>query len=352
MPLIIVLSLLAIVAIGTVCFLDHPSFGRLPRGQRLERIQKSPNYRDGQFRNQEPTQQLTSDKGLLANLINFLFSKPPRLRPDEPLPITHPQWGETDRSEDCIAWFGHSSYLLQTAGQRILVDPVFYDAAPVSFVNRPFRHANAFRPSDLPDSIDVLLITHDHWDHLDYRTVKELRERVQHVVVPLGIGEYFEYWGYPAHKITELDWDDSTALGPQLTIHCLPTRHFSGRGLHPNKTLWASYMVQTDTACIYIGGDGGYDGRFRRIGQRFPHIDLAILENGQYDKDWAYIHTMPEQLGQVVRDLNPRRFITVHHSKYALAKHPWDEPLHTEQDVARQTGMPLVILQLGQIEKL
>ena len=178
----------------------------------------------------------------------------------------------------------------------------------------------------MPD-IDYLVISHDHWDHLDYRTVKSLKDRVGKVICGLGVGEHFEYWGYDKDRLVELDWYEDAVLENGFAVHCLPTRHFSGRGLKANQTLWASFLIETPSQKIYMAGDGGYDSHFEEIGKHFPDIDLAILENGQYNEGWNLIHLMPSDMAKAAKDLKAKKIMTVHHSKYALAKHPWDEPL-------------------------
>jgi len=169
---------------------------------------------------------------------------------------------------------------------------------------------------------------------VDYRTVTELKSRIGKVVCPLGVGEHFEYWGFEPEKIIELDWHETAALGDGFAVHCLPSRHFSGRGLNPNRTLWASFLLETPARQVYMGGDGGYGKHFAQIGRQFPGIDLAILENRQYNEAWKYIHTMPDQLSLAAKELGAKQIITVHHSKFALARHRWDEPLATEAALA------------------
>ncbi len=200
----------------------------------------------------------------------------------------------------------------------------------------------------MPKEIDFLLISHDHWDHLDYQTVIELKGRVKKVVCPLGVGENFEYWGYDKQQLIELDWYES-ADSEDLTFHCLPTQHFSGRGFWKAKTMPASWLMESPSRKVFFSGDGGYSSRFKRFGEQFPSIDLAIMENGQYDANWSQIHTMPEQLGQAVAELGAKRFVTVHHSKFCLSNHPWDEPRKNERRAAEQFGLQLVTCQLGEL---
>lgn len=346
-----IVLLLFVAGVAVAALAVRPSFGRMPRGERLARIERSPNYRGGQFRNLQPTPALTSDKGFVRNLLAFAFRSKAGLRPESPVPVVRTDLRTLDSARDQLVWFGHSSYLLLLNGRRILVDPVFRSAAPFDFLNKAFPGTDCYRPEAMPD-VDLLVITHDHWDHLDYRTVCELRERIGTVVCPLGVGEHFEYWGFDPERIVELDWDEEAVPMAGLEIVCLPARHFSGRDFRRNRTLWASYLLRTPSRQIYIGGDGGYGTHFARIGRQFPDIDLAILENGQYNADWRYIHTMPEQLPQVVADLGARRVLTVHHSKYALARHPWDEPLKSAAALARHAPPSVLQPVIGEVVAL
>ncbi|MDR0965233.1 MAG: MBL fold metallo-hydrolase [Myxococcales bacterium] len=335
--LFVILAVIGVVVIAAIAFVHQPSFGQLPRGARLERIERSSHYRDGKFQNLSPTPTFTGDaRGLVSGIGEFLNRKQDGLVPTRPIAAIETDLRALDPSKDQLIWFGHSSFLLQVEGKRLLVDPVFDAAAPLAFINRPFPGTDIYAAEDMPEDIDVLLISHDHWDHLDHDTVVKLMGRVKRVVCGLGVGAHFEHWGYPEAKIVELDWNERVELGDGFTIHALPARHFSGRGLSSGKSLWASFLVQAPSQKIYVSGDGGYDAHFADIGQRFGDIDLVILENGQYNKDWKYIHLMPEHLGRAARELNAKALLTVHHSKYLLSTHPWDEPLKNAADVARE----------------
>ena len=347
----ILTGIILAAAIAGLIILNLPAFGRLPRGSRLERILQSPNYRDGQFRNLEASPMMTGDKSRLSGILEFLFRKKEGLRPDAAVPALKTDLRALDRDSNLLVWFGHSSYLLQAEGRRVLVDPVFRAAAPFSFLNRPFKGTDIYRPGDMPD-VDLLVITHDHWDHLDYRTVTELKSRIGKVVCPLGVGEHFEYWGFDPEKIIELDWHETAALGDGFAVPCLPSRHFSGRGLNPNRTLWASFLLETPARQVYMGGDGGYGKHFAQIGRQFPGIDLAILENGQYNEAWKYIHTMPDQLSLAAKELGAKQIMTVHHSKFALARHRWDEPLATEAALAADTALHVLRPEIGEVVPL
>jgi L-ascorbate metabolism protein UlaG (beta-lactamase superfamily) len=189
-----------------------------------------------------------------------------------------------------LIWFGHSSYLLRINGINILVDPVFSGyASPYSFLGGCFPGSNVYGVEDMPD-IDILLLTHDHYDHLDFDTVMKLQHKTKAIITSLGVGSHLQYWGIAANKITELDWWQSKEIFTGFRFTAAPARHFSGRGFTRAKTLWSSFILQAGEYKIYLGGDSGYDTHFSEIGRQYGPFDLAILENGQYDLRWKYIH--------------------------------------------------------------
>ncbi|MBD8387257.1 MBL fold metallo-hydrolase [Dysgonomonas sp. BGC7] len=350
--MIITLSILGILAIAIIVFLNQANFGSTPTGERKERVQNSPNYRDGKFQNLSETPQLTGDKGMMGMMYDFLFGDYKRVTPIGEIPSVKTDLLSLDRKQDMLVWFGHSSYFIQIDGKRILVDPVLDGAAsPVSFVNKPFKGSDLYKTSDIPD-VDYLFISHDHWDHLDYGSVMALKDKVGKIVCGLGVGEHFEKWGFDKSKIIELDWEENAALEDNFMVYCLPSRHFSGRGLSPNQSLWASFLLQAPSMKIYIGGDSGYDTHFERIGTQFDEIDLAILENGQYGSGWKFIHMMPDQVVQAVKDLNAKILLPVHSSKFKLANHPWDEPLIEVTRIAEEKNQQTITPMIGEVVNL
>lgn len=350
--MIITLSILGILAFVTIIFLNQANFGRLPKGERKERISNSPNFRDEKFQNLSETPQLTGDKGSAAMMYDFLFGHYKRTTPTDIIPSVKTDLLNIDRSKDILVWFGHSSYFIQIDGKRILVDPVLDGvASPVSFINKPFKGSDAYKTKDIPD-IDYLFISHDHWDHLDYESVMAMKNRIGKVICTLGVGEHFEKWGFDKNKIIELDWNENASLDQDFTTYCLPSRHFSGRGLSPNQSLWGSFLLQTPTMKIYIGGDSGYDTHFSQIGKQFGEIDLAILENGQYGSGWKYIRMMPDQVIQAAKDLNVKALLPAHSSKFKLANHPWDEPLIQASLIAEKENQRTMTPMIGEIVHL
>ena len=318
--------------------------GRQPRGERLERCRRSPQWRGGEFVNVYETPLMTGDDGFFGQMYKFLFGRVENLHPANDVPTAKSSLKDIPRSEEVCVWLGHSTVYIQTGGARFLFDPVLTNQLPVWWFMRPFRGADVYTTDDIPE-VDYLVITHDHWDHLDWKTVTALRDRVGHVVCALGIGEHFEYWGYPKEKIHDLDWGES--FGP---LRCLPTRHFSGR-MGQHKTLWASYLIDGPRR-IFVSGDGGYDERFKRFGEHYPGIDLAIMENGQYDEGWRHIHTLPRELPTAISELGARRVLTYHNSKYALANHSWTEPLDSIYTAAKGQPWQLLTPRIGEQVRL
>ena len=349
---LIIVGIVILLGGAGLAVLSHPAFG-LWRHVSKERIQASPNYRDGMFQNQEPTPQFTGDTASTSGTLWRFLTKKDTLRvPQEPLTAVKTDLKSLPTDNDWLVWFGHSSYLFCLNGKRYLVDPVLKPEWPATLMMKPFAGTDIYRPEDLPD-IDVLIITHEHWDHMEYATLRDIRERVKHVVCPLGITDYLRYWGYADEIITEMDWYE-TANSQQLTansqITCLPSRHFSNRllGKH-NQTLWASFLVEAGGRKVYVGGDGGYDKRFSEIHERFGAVDLALLENGQYNASWKYIHTTPEDLEKVVLDLQAKQVFTVHHDKFALSVHPWNEPDSVAHEIAKKHAIRLLDAPIGTV---
>lgn len=349
--LIILISIVIVLALATVAFLNQASFGKLPEGERLERIEKSPQYKNGKFVNRLPTNQVSDEKSKLQSLYDFLFKTIKDMRPENDLPTVKTNLKTIDLNQDVLIWLGHSSLYIQNSGKRILVDPVLVSASPVSFFNKAFKGTNGYQPTDLPN-IDYLILTHDHWDHLDYNTMKNLKDRTQKVICPLGVGAHLKRWGFDVSKIIEMDWNDAEQLDENIKITALPARHFSGRGLTSNKSLWASFMLQSPIGNIYLSGDSGYDTHFQDIKKQFGNIDLAVMENGQYNEDWKDIHILPHKLVTAVKELNPKRLMTIHNSKYALARHTWYDPLEKISEASKQNNFNLLTPMIGETVNL
>jgi L-ascorbate metabolism protein UlaG (beta-lactamase superfamily) len=327
----------------------QPKFGKKPSGVRLQKIAQSPNYKNGAFQNLNHTPSLTEGASFYSVLKEFLFVKKERLKPKNIIPTIKTDLLKLKIQENVLIWFGHSSYFMQVDGKRILVDPVLSGAAsPLSFTTKAFAGTDVYSTEDIPE-IDYLFISHDHWDHLDYETIIKIKPKIKNIICGLGVGEHFEKWGFNPQNIIEQDWNESVILENGFIINTLPARHFSGRTFKRNTSLWLSFAFKTPNFNIYLGGDSGYDEHFSKIGKDFGPFDLAILENGQYDKSWKYIHMMPAEVLQAAKDLNTAMLFPVHSSKFALSNHQWDAPLKTITQANRSDTLKLITPKIGEL---
>lgn len=342
--------IVALLIIAFFAVTSQSKFGAIPKAERMERIKQSPNYKDGKFQNLSETPQMSEEASFVPMVKEYFGAK--NKKPNGKVPTIKTNLLDLKKEEDVLVWFGHSSYFMQVDGIKILVDPVFSgNASPFSFSVKAFEGSDVYSVADMPQ-IDYLLITHDHWDHLDYQTVMALKPKLGRIVSGLGVGAHFERWGFAENSIIETDWFDTIELPDSLTIHCTPTRHFSGRGFKAKQSLWASFVLETPSRKIFVGGDGGYDTHFAEIGEKYGPFDLAMLENGQYNKAWKYIHMMPEQVLQAVKDLHTKRFFPVHSGKFALANHSWDEPLKRISEVNKNSEIPMITPRIGEVVRL
>ena len=318
--------IMLIATAASLPFVLNAGFGQAPQGEGLSLVERSAHYVDGQFRNQVPTEGYTGKKSKLAAMWEFLTSKIENARPQQPLPLVKTDLANLPIEQDTMVWLGHSSWYIQLAGKSILIDPVFSSyAAPFSFLNKAFPGDYPWTAESMPE-IDLLIISHDHYDHLDYATIKALKPKIRQVITPLGVGSHLRYWGVNSDIIHEKDWNQAVKVSNALTVHVLPARHFSGRSLKSNQTLWASFMFVTNDHKVYYSGDTGYGPHFKAIGEQFGSVDLAIMENGQYDEDWNNIHMMPNETAQAAVDLNAHAVLPGHAGRFVLAKHTWDAP--------------------------
>lgn len=344
------------IAVLTVTFFivnNMKAFGGVPKGKRLKRIRQSKLYKKKQFRNISHTPSITEGYKMWKVTYDFfLGKKDPLLKPLTAIPSLHTNLKNIDKNEDVLIWLGHSSYYLQTNGVSFLIDPVLsLYGSPFKYFNKAFKGSDIFKPEDIPN-IDYLVITHDHFDHLDYPTVKSIGKRTGMAIIPLGVGAHLERWGYPESKLIEEEWGTEVALENNIKIVFTPARHFSGRRVRQNDTLWSSYVLITPTKRIFLGGDSGYDSHFKTIGEQYGPFDYAVLENGQYGEAWRYIHTLPEDVIQAAIDLKAERIIPVHAAKFALALHPWNEPLQKITALGREKKLNILTPMIGEVVDL
>jgi L-ascorbate metabolism protein UlaG (beta-lactamase superfamily) len=320
---------LAIVGLVGFVIMQQAPFGKNPDAARLERMKKSSHYVDGAFQNSSPTAVMAEGASYLGATIDY-FAKS-GTEPPAALPSVKRDLQASPPAKPSMTWFGHSTLLLQINGKNILIDPVFSErASPVQWAgSKSYAGTMVYVLTDLPP-IDAVVITHDHYDHLDYSTIVQivqLAPRVGKFYVPLGVGAHLASWGVAESSITELDWWDAANIAPDMKLIATPARHFSGRGLTTNKTLWAAFALLTPEHRIYIGGDSGYDTHFKEIGDKYGPFDIAFLEAGQYNKNWPQIHMMPEETVQASLDLKAKVLLPIHWGRFTLGLHPWDEPI-------------------------
>jgi L-ascorbate metabolism protein UlaG (beta-lactamase superfamily) len=315
------------------------TFGRNPRGERLKRIESVANYRNGSFQNLHPTEVMLKNVSFIKLLKDFV-NKPKTVNPTSLIPTIKTDLKNLPNDSTQLIWLGHSSYLINSYGFRILVDPVLFGpASPFAFFGKPFKGTSIYEPDDIPP-IDLLIITHDHYDHLDYHTIRRIKNKTEHIITSLGVGEHLEYWGVDPKKITELNWGENKTINQSINITATPARHFSGRSTKRGKTLWSSFVIEVKGLKLFLGGDSGYDEEFKKIGERFGRA--------QYGDSWPYIHMKPEETAQAARDLNAGLLLPVHWGKFALSNHPWTEPITRLLKKARELNLNVTTPRIGE----
>ncbi len=316
-------------------------------------------YRDRQFHNTEPSTQVVA--GSAPSLLVSALTRRNAGRPRAPIPLQTPKQ-PTAAAALAVTWYGHATTVLEVDGYRILTDPVWSERVSPSPLVGPARMHPAPQPlADLPP-IDAVIISHDHYDHLDKETVRELVARQSApFLVPIGIGAHLRHWGVPEERIVELDWGGSVSLadlgldrnGVDLVITCTEARHFSGRGLLRNTTLWASWSIVGPTRRAYFGGDTGYTKAFAEAGAALGPFDLTLLPIGAYDERWPDVHMNPEEAVRAHADLcggNPGHglLVPIHWATFNLAFHGWSEPVERMVTAARAAGTTVAVPMPGQ----
>ena len=335
---------LAVVALLAGCALRE--FGQTPED--ISQYENLPYFADGKFRNQEDTPYYWErvNGGKKISRLRFFLSS--ANAPAVPLPMVSLSSESFGKPEDlAVYWLGHSSLIIEIEGKRVLVDPVFGNAAPIPFAVRRYGPPPVER-DDLPLP-DVVLITHDHYDHLEYSTICHFRDRETRFVVPLGVSAHLLKWGVPPEKIHELGWGE-THRHNGLSITAESALHFSGRTFGTrDKSLWASYVVKGERKRVFVSGDTGYSGHFRAIGDKHGPFDLAFIEIDAWNPGWPKTHLFPEEAIQASRDVRAKAMIPVHWGVFDLALHPWNESIRMIADLAdRDGGITLLTPLMGQ----
>ncbi len=328
-----------------------PEFGGSASDAQKQAYAASGHFEDGLFVNETPTA-MDMDWPTIKTLLRDYVVGVPNLAPEKPLPVLKIDSLSIANRPDTLTrltWFGHSAFLLEIEGKNILLDPMFGDTpSPVSLMGpHRFTEGLPIEIAALP-TIDAVLFSHDHYDHLDYGSVIKLKDKVKDFYVPLGVGAHLTAWGVDENKIHEMNWWEETQQ-ESLQIICTPARHFSGRGITNRfSTLWGSWIIKSATKNIYFSGDSGYGPHFKAIGEKYGPFDVAMMECGQYDLRWHNIHMLPEETALAAADLNARLMMPIHWGAFVLALHSWKDPVDRVTIKARELGMPITTPKIGQ----
>ena len=350
------LSLLGLVLVIGVTFLyTSPQFGgTVSEAQRLS-YAATGHYEEGIFLNDEEIV-MEMDCHSITAMFKEVMNPDPNVAPDHNIEVQKVSAQSLLNYADTltrITWLGHSSFLIETGGKRVLLDPVFGQyAAPHPWLGRArFNKEMPITIAELAD-IDVVIISHDHYDHLDYPSIEELKDKVGRFFVPLGVGNHLKRWEIADDKIVELDWWQE-AVYENLNIVLTPSRHMSGRGLSDQSaTLWGSWIIQNQYSNIYFSGDGGYGQHFKEIGEKYGPFDVGLMECGQYNELWRDVHMMPEESVIAATEVRAEMIIPIHWGSFALATHSWTDPVERITKAAQEMSVPIATPQIGEAIEL
>ena len=343
--------ILILILIVIIMFINlSPQFGAKTTGESYVRIKSSENFKEGKFRDIEKTTTMT--KMDLSTVIQY-FTKGDTV-PHFAFPVEKSnsiQENVTTSADHIVkvTWFGHSAVLLEINNSKIFFDPMLGNApSPIPWLGtKRFNKQLPMEVENIPE-LDAVVISHDHYDHLDYWSITKLKHKVKKFYVPLGVAAHLKAWGVEQAKIVELDWWEEAKF-EELTFVCTPTRHFSGRGLtNRDSSLWCSWIVKGDNANIFFSGDSGYNKGFKKIGEKYGPFDLTLLECGQYNEGWAEIHMMPEQTVQAHIDLKGELLMPIHWGAFKLSIHPWQEPVERLLLKANMLGVKVTTPKIGE----
>jgi L-ascorbate metabolism protein UlaG (beta-lactamase superfamily) len=340
-----VLAVAAVAGAAWVARDIQVALGRRPTGRRAERVRRSPQFSDGAFRNPVSTRTVLANNGRRV-IREFLFGGKKR-RPAGVVPVvTPPAEPATDGLH--ITWYGHASALVELDGRRVLIDPVWSDRCSPSSLAGPRRlHPTPVPLAELP-RVDAILISHDHYDHLDLATVRALtRDQDAPFLVPLGVGSHLDRWGVPADRIIELDWDEGVTIAG-LRLTATAARHFSGRVFTRDRSLWSSWVIAGAGRRVFYTGDSGYFDGYAEIGEKYGPFDASLMQIGAYDPAWPDIHMFPEDAVAAHLELHGGLLIPVHWATFDLALHTWSDPVDRVWREAKARDVALAVPRPGE----
>lgn len=336
----------------------RPRLGAKPSGKLFERLLSSPQFdrKLHQFvnPNERTIQKVRAKMKGFDMTREFFFSKKKDLVPKIKLPEVFPDLKDflsTQRNEFKFVWFGHSSFIVNAGGVNIMFDPVFSNsAAPFSFTTKRFQDP-VVKLEQLP-RVDYIVISHDHYDHLDADVIRFYQSKKTKFFVPLGVSSHLRNWGIEQSRISELDWWQSWKIR-DLEFTCTPAQHFSGRVFpYENKTLWSSWVIRSGDKKFYYSGDSGYGNHFKQIGNSHGPFEFSFIENGQYDDQWGPVHLRPEETVKAHFDLNNRVLIPVHWGMFNMALHSWFDPIERISKLAKEHKIELLTPRIGEVISL
>ena len=348
-----IILLLLIIIICTYYFVTTKfQFGGQVTKEQQEEYKKTGHYTNGRFQNLEEFS-LNLDCHSIVEMLKKTFRRPLNISPKQDISVVKFSKSKTDKNLTRVTWLGHSSLLIEIDYKNILIDPVFSNyAAPHPLLGQ--KRYNSKMPvsiGELPH-IDFVLISHDHYDHLDYKTIKALKGKVSNFLVPLGVGNHLRTWGISNDHILELDWWEEIVL-KKIKFIFTPSKHMSGRGFRDQKsTLWGSWIIKGLENKIYFSGDSGYGSHFKEIGEKYGPFDIVLMECGQYDKLWPNVHMMPEQTVQAAMDVNASLILPIHWGTFTLANHGWTEPIERILLEANKKNIPVTTPEIGDTVEL
>ena len=340
--------ILLTILIGTVFVYTSPQFGGKPNNESLAKMQLSPNYNGyGTFKNLELT---LASTGMKLSTIPKFFTNGDNKVPKKELPQKKllKTFFDNNPQQPRITWFGHSALFVEMEGMNIFIDPMLGEVpAPHPLLgNERFNKELPISIENLPE-IDLVLISHDHYDHLDYGSIQKLKSKVKMFYVPLGIKAHLTEWGVDENKVKEFDWwEKSTINGIEFVS--TPARHFSGRGFTRNNTLWCSWVLKSKNNAIFFSGDSGYGKHFKEIGEKYGPFDFAMMECGQYNEQWAHIHMTPEETIQASIDVQSKLMMPIHWGAFKLALHSWDDPIIRATNKAKELNTKITVPKIGE----